>query len=192
MSRRKNKKQVVVYNKYLTRANAWTISGIIAILFYAFQFTTGFIVFLAPLVFFYGAVVSDLLDGASARRHNNHTRIGKIIDPIRDRLAGLVVVANMLFLKGVSVIAIEYFVVLILVETCIIMRCFLGFSTSHLFSKLRHVVHIVCGMIFICQTYWDFWIFPIVSVNILIFTMATSSSIVFFVSTEQDNVVTKK
>lgn len=105
-------KNVPVGDEILTWPNLITTLGILGIGVYIFQYTTETLIILIPItVFLIG--FSDLLDGFTARRLNQHTWIGKLLDSLRDKLLRFTFFINLLFIEdSIFIIALLLFVVL--------------------------------------------------------------------------------
>ncbi len=83
---------------FLKIPNLITVSGIAATVFYVYSYLIGNVTLLFVMLAW--VVVSDLLDGVSARRLHQETALGSLLDPIRDRLFILAVLGNMVWLDG--------------------------------------------------------------------------------------------
>ena len=91
------------YNAILTIPNIITTCGICLLIPYIWSFLAGYnrwIMFAS--VFFAG--FSDLIDGFTARKLNQKTRIGEIIDPTRDKLLLFAILWHFFYLQGISAI----------------------------------------------------------------------------------------
>lgn len=90
------------YNAILTIPNIVTSTGILLLIPYVYAFLTNknrWIMFGA--LFF--AAFSDLLDGFLARKLNQGTKLGEIIDPLRDRLLFLAMIVHFIFLYFIDI-----------------------------------------------------------------------------------------
>lgn len=149
-----NKSEVVVYKRVLTRANFCTAVGLMATAFYTLVFLTETMVWLI-LPFFILVVLSDLLDGLCASWYDEHTYVGSIIDPLRDRLFTFAVLGNVWFVSPNEVVNL-----LIGVVVFELGNAFLTLLTKkevHLIGKIRFLVHIFCGLQFVLQSYSQSW-----------------------------------
>jgi CDP-diacylglycerol--glycerol-3-phosphate 3-phosphatidyltransferase len=87
-----DKSKFVVKNKYLTLANLFSLSRIlVAPVLIWIHMQQGVNMLFTVLVFY--AIISDYLDGWAARLNNEITELGKIADPVADKL-----LAGMLFI----------------------------------------------------------------------------------------------
>lgn len=174
--------KVVVHDKWWTRANAWTISGMLAITLYLYQAFTQTYPSLAPLVFLYGAGLSDLIDGLSAKKHSAHSWQGALLDPIRDRFAMVAILADMMRVgQPENFFFALPFCLLVTFEAFIgVKNLWLGAEAKvHLLGKLRQITHIVCGTIFLCQTYFTWWPIKPIAIPMLLWLMFIGTLIAF-------------
>ncbi|HEY3934002.1 MAG TPA: CDP-diacylglycerol--glycerol-3-phosphate 3-phosphatidyltransferase [Gemmatimonadales bacterium] len=77
----------------MMRRSAWTLPNILTVariaitpVIASLPFINGYWPKLACFVVFVAAAVTDVIDGRLARRHNQVTDLGKILDPIADKL----------------------------------------------------------------------------------------------------------
>lgn len=141
-----------VSQKFLTWPNLVTGIGIVLTGIYCWQFFSGAAATLIPItVFLVG--LSDLLDGLLARRLNQHSRLGKIIDPLRDRLLGFAMLINAAILKGAGVLFSAPVLIIVAVETIIFLPPFLRLKV-HAIGKLRQMIYLACMWLFLAEVYW--------------------------------------
>lgn len=88
-----------------TWANLMTGLGFLGVIFYAWAYLNQKNDLVLPLFIF--TSLTDFFDGQLARRLNQVTKIGTIIDPIRDRFFILATVLNVIIIYRLDVIAIE-------------------------------------------------------------------------------------
>jgi len=174
--------EVDVQNRWLTRANAWTLSGVLSIICYVYMYLTGTLLALIPIVFVYGVGLSDLLDGMSAKKHNAHTHQGAILDPVRDRLGALAFLGNFVWLEPLSIHPSVVVLLLILTESYISLKNFMLNVEVHAVGKIRQSVHVVAGGLFLAQTYWGmYWPVNIPSLALLwIMLLASCVAFLFY------------
>ncbi len=84
--------RVKVYYAIYTEANAITLLGMLGLLVTLVLIISESYTSLIPFLFFASVIISDWLDGEACLRHDCHSKIGAIIDPIRDRFAILVLI----------------------------------------------------------------------------------------------------
>jgi phosphatidylglycerophosphate synthase len=94
--------RVKVYDMWWTEANVITGLGAVGLLFMIYQSATNVATATIPVLFLVAAVLSDLLDGEACKRHECHSHIGAILDPLRDRLAGIAVIFALGFGLGLT------------------------------------------------------------------------------------------
>lgn len=171
-------KAVVVENKIFTLPNLVTMLGLIGIAFYVFQFATETLTLLIPVtVFFVG--LSDLLDGLLARKLNQHSRLGKFIDTLRDKLLGLACLINVIYVKGLGIDLILPLLIIISAEIIIFLPDLFSFNknggTSHVHAvgKARQAIYLLATGIFLFQEYWLKK--EVISVGYLLWIMAAAS-----------------
>jgi len=89
-------KPVRVTNKVFTLANMFSVSRIVVSvpLIWIYQYYGG-ITWIFTALIFYG-IISDYLDGWAARKHDEISELGKVIDPIADKI-----MAGILFIFAV-------------------------------------------------------------------------------------------
>jgi len=126
--------------KILTVPNLVTFIGIIGVALYVKAFFAGdrFMITIAICI----AAFSDLFDGMLARRLDQFSELGAVLDPLRDRLFLFAVTGNLLWIYGVDVL-IGYAGIAILSEVIFnIVNLFsLGLSKREVLRlKFRHTV----------------------------------------------------
>lgn len=88
------------YYNILTVPNLITLSGFLCLFSYLYSAVAGNY-FLMSLSLFW-CFVSDAFDGAAARYFKQHSWLGIRIDPLRDRMLFVTLVAHLLFIKGIE------------------------------------------------------------------------------------------
>jgi CDP-diacylglycerol--glycerol-3-phosphate 3-phosphatidyltransferase len=94
------------------------------------------------LVVFIIAACTDFIDGAMARTRNQITNVGKIIDPIADKL----LIMSVLLYIGLDYLIVKIFVIFIIGELiAVLMGAFLSFSVgrpigANIFGKIKMIL----------------------------------------------------
>lgn len=172
----RNAKNFEVQSKIFTRANLLTFSGILAVGFYVFQFTAGFFTAWIPITKIF-ITATDVFDGWLADKYNEHSVIGKVMDPWRDRMDTGAVLFNIWYLFGTDV-AILLFLI-ILAEATILFEGFFLYilqarvAEVHWIGKARMAVHQACAFAILVQAYWLEHFYVNVS-TLLVFMTLTS------------------
>ncbi len=172
----RNAKNFEVQDKIFTRANLLTFSGIAAVGFYIVQFTTSALTAWIPVTKIYIAM-TDMFDGWLADKYNEHSTIGKVMDPWRDRMDAGAVLWNIWYLFGADVAG--WVFAIIVTESIILCEglffCILHSRVSevHWIGKARMAVHQVCAFVILVQAYWFEHFYA--DVSILLGFMALSS-----------------
>lgn len=109
----------------------------------------------AIFIFIFLAGLSDALDGYFARRLNQITDIGKIIDPLRDRLLLMAILAHVVWLVNFKpiIVGIAFFEIVITLVFLFALSKKI-FLKVHWVSKLRQLIHVVCGGLIITKYYF--------------------------------------
>lgn len=174
----RNAKNFEVQDTLFTRANLLTLSGIVAVGFYIVQFTTNTVTEWIPVTKIYIAV-TDMFDGWLADKYNEHSTVGKVMDPWRDRMDAGAVLLNIWYLFGTEVAPAFFLVVIaeviILFEGLWLYILREEIGEVHWIGKARMAVHQVCAFIVLAQAYWLEHFY--VNVSILLGVMAAASCI---------------
>lgn len=145
----------ILSDRWDTVPNIITYIGILLIPAYVVCFVTRSHTFFIPIISA-AIVVTDILDGWIADYLDQHSRIGKCIDPLRDRLYLGAVFLNLFFLSipNVSIPAL----IVAGAEGGIVINGFLKYHGNvvevHWVGKLRMAVHSVCASMLLVQEYW--------------------------------------
>ncbi|MDX1535739.1 MAG: CDP-alcohol phosphatidyltransferase family protein [Candidatus Spechtbacterales bacterium] len=150
-------KDVEVQDRVFTVPNLITGLGIFLTFFYVLMYVGDWHTSWIPLVVVL-VVVSDLLDGLAARQFNQHTTLGKLIDPFRDRLLEFAVIGNILFSdpSGVNVyiaVSIGIFEFLIFALKNKMRKESTSGGFTHTLGKVRLAIHMLCAGIFVAGAY---------------------------------------
>jgi len=106
--------------------NFLTLIRLILIPFYIYLFLIGNYVFSGIL--FVIATSTDLLDGYIARKYSMETEIGKLLDPIADKLTVISILSMLIYLDIIP----RFIAVILLIRESII---FLSTSIAYIFGK---------------------------------------------------------
>lgn len=169
----------------VTIPNIITSLGILFVFAYMAAFLTGVNRWVIILLLV-GASMSDVLDGFFARRLRQSTRVGEMMDPFRDRLLLLAILLHMILVVGFSnvILGIVFFEILIVLSK-ILSICRMAPLEVHWVGKLRQLVHVSCGGIFIAKYYFldlSMMIMPSIhklDVESLLWTMVVVSGLTF-------------
>ncbi|MCI0532597.1 CDP-alcohol phosphatidyltransferase family protein [bacterium] len=152
---------VSVGKKFLTIPNAITLAGIALIFVYVYCYTTEIYTSAIPL-FVFAIGCSDMLDGYYARKRGEHTRIGKFLDPLRDKLFLFACLGNIIFIAGwsslvIAVIAMEAHVIALdFLRRACAMR-----AKIHAIAKTRQMIMVLSVWLIVVQIYWTSIFVPI-------------------------------
>ncbi len=133
----------------ITLPNIVTVAGLLLIIPYVWGFLTEHRWVLGISLFLSG--FTDLLDGMLAKKLKQATILGKILDPARDRLLLLAILANLIYIGGAEIL-LGWGGILIAAELGIIIKnCLLNSiqkAKVHLAGKLRQAGHlIIAGLV---------------------------------------------
>ncbi|HWP61732.1 MAG TPA: CDP-alcohol phosphatidyltransferase family protein [Candidatus Paceibacterota bacterium] len=146
-----------MHNRIMTRANAWTVSGILCVVAYTFSYLTDTYTKSIPLLVMY-VIATDLVDGQSAAKWDAHTRLGAFLDPFRDRLLIAALLFNILLFPDANRLFLLLSTTAILAtEMAIAIGNSIQLVAVHLIGKLRFGIHGLCTMQYVCQTYYASW-----------------------------------
>ncbi len=153
----RNAKNFAVQDKFFTRANLLTFSGICAVGLYVFQFTTNTLIAWIPITKIYVAL-TDIFDGWLADAHNEHSKIGKVLDTVRDRFDTGAVLINMWLLFGTDATSFISLIagaeIIIFLEGLCLYISNKEIAEVHKAGKFRMTVHQVCAFAVLVQAYW--------------------------------------
>ncbi len=148
------------YGAVITIPNIITSVGILLLVPYVWEFLAGgnrWIMFGSLFL----AGCSDLFDGLVARTLRQRTRLGEILDPLRDRLICGSVLGNIFFLEGrpllvpiASLVAIELLIYLTGLYRHYFGQYYIG-PGVHLAGKIRQAGHLVITGLIIIGHYFD-------------------------------------
>jgi len=148
---------LTVKNCVVTRANMLTLAGILAVGFYVYQVTFLFLVWSIPITNVF-IILTDVLDGILADKYDEHTTLGKFLDPLRDRLHMTAVLWNALLFGGgvvaCPVIVAVVFEIALLLCAILYYHNFGKVTGVHFIGKLRALISWVAGMVLVIMLYW--------------------------------------
>lgn len=108
--------------------------------------------FLVGFLLFTVAAITDFIDGAMARKRNQITDLGIVLDPIADKL----LICVMLLFIGTKYFIVKIFLFLIFAETIVAIWNYFFFRSknqqpkeSNFYGKLKTVAQNLCVIIFI-------------------------------------------
>lgn len=170
-------------NDIATIPNAITLAGIIFVFAYLIAFLMNanrWIIF--SCIFMAG--LSDLLDGFFARKFDQGTYLGEILDPFRDRMLLLAILLHVILVSGFNklVIGIIFFEVFVVLAKILSMVRKTALEV-HWVGKLRQLIHVTCGGLIIMKFYFhDFnrRFFPDIndiSINKVLWVMFVASAV---------------
>ena len=174
--------------RILTIPNLITAFGLALIGIYAFCFLSGNAEAFIPLLVVL-AGTSDLLDGMAARILDQHTHLGKVLDPLRDRLLGVAVLANIIICEpkllslGASIVALELAIGGVHIYRLTAIGK-ISWRAKHMSGKTRQAAHLIAAGVFVFQTYvpilWNQWLgVPFIPLVSILSTMFMASSFAF-------------
>lgn len=152
------------------------------------MYTTHTLEILIPVVIFFVAF-SDFLDGMAARLLNQHSMLGKLLDPARDRMLMVAVLANIILIVNsytILIWAIIAFEISILAIHAIAKYKYNLILGVHTWGKLRLLVHMICAGLFTIIVYWPLqWeankpLWPTIDITLLLVVMLTASMFAAF------------
>jgi cardiolipin synthase len=166
-------------DEWLTVPNAITGLGILLTFFYVYQYIAELWVVLIPVTVILIAL-TDALDGFAARHLDQHSTVGKWLDPIRDKLLTFAVIGN-IFHEAVRLDISGWFIVFALVvflaEAIVLAegawRRLHGMVLRvHVLGKARQAINLTAAAGIIVQLYWHDFGVPFVA---LVGVMALAS-----------------
>ncbi|MFH1193245.1 MAG: CDP-alcohol phosphatidyltransferase family protein [Candidatus Jorgensenbacteria bacterium] len=167
----------------MTLANIITLTGMGCVGLYMIGYTTGNMFLL--IGGFSLAVISDFADGRVARARNEVTALGKILDPVRDRMLLVAFFGNLVAWKMVGTSEFIWIVLLAVPEILIGAGRFLAnkaigkYVSTNSLGKFRQVVHVGFMAAVFSEHYSPVW-FPSPSLLAALRVMAGASWLAFF------------
>jgi phosphatidylglycerophosphate synthase len=155
----RNAKNFDVSDEIITLPNLVTICGIIWALQYVMLYLTGIINLFIPVLVIL-IVLTDMTDGWLADRFNQHSKYGKILDPMRDYVFTLALLGNIYTIVRWNEDAVLYLSMLIFYEVLLALLYlnqhlrYGKISYPHGMAKARFAFYWVLAFIILSQTYW--------------------------------------
>lgn len=149
----------------ITIPNIITFLGIITVGFYTYGFLTGSRWLLGIMLFLAG--LSDMLDGIAAWKLQQKTRLGEFLDPFRDRLLLLAVLANIFYIDGIKCI---FWGGMMVCYELLIVVCNFGLFPSkrkkvHIVGKLRQAAHLLLAGLVVLSFYFKDILHSVVNIS---------------------------
>ena len=139
---------------WATIPNAITIIGFGGIVYYCYLFLTDSMLWMIPFVHI-GILVSDVLDGIAADRLNQHSELGRYLDPLRDRVHAIAIFTNFALVAQDEEAVIFAFGVAFAAEVWVSILAHRGLIRDVLsLGKARALIYGVSGLIGLIQLYW--------------------------------------
>lgn len=176
----KGYEKVKVFDQFYTEANIITLIGLIGLFLIVILVYKGIQTEIIPFLFCSAVILSDWLDGKACTRHNCHSKLGAILDPMRDRFAIFVLIFTLLYSTNLDSTIILLLTIMLLVEIGIISDSFKHWSAhkevfTHHTGKMRQAVHLV-GIFSVFSFTFLFSFIPIeIVVRIALFLMTIAS-----------------
>lgn len=153
----RNAKNFEVHDEIMTLPNMVTIAGIFLTVVYVVLFTAGIAMFFIPIIVVL-VVLTDALDGYLADRLNQHSRYGKVLDPLRDRIFTFALLWNILLIVGGDAFLSIVLLIALELNLALYYRKFY-LSTGkvlevHWIGKARSALQWLVGFWILVQFYW--------------------------------------
>ena len=140
-------------DRWDTIPNVITGAGMIGVVCYVYLFLTGGATWLI-LTVCVGVVLSDALDGVAADEFGQHSSLGALLDPLRDRMFAVAMFANFAHVSADKAVLVALWVAVV-AEAWIVLLFLRGlFGEVHMFGKIRTLIHFVCSFIAMVELYW--------------------------------------
>jgi len=138
-----------------TIPNRITLAGFAAIGFYCYLFLTGSWIWAIPLLHVV-ILLSDLLDGLAADWLNQHSKLGRYLDPLRDRVHAIALYTNFVLMAADDMwFVLAAFAVAITAEVWVSVLAHRRLIDDVLsVGKARALIYGVSGLIGLIQLYW--------------------------------------
>ena len=138
-----------------TIPNRITLAGFAAIGFYCYLFLTGSWIWAIPLLHVV-ILLSDLLDGLAADWLNQHSKLGRYLDPLRDRVHAIALYTNFVLMAADDMwFVLAAFAVAITAEVWVSVLAHRRLIDDVLsVGKARAGIYYLFGFVALVQMYW--------------------------------------
>ncbi len=146
-----------VHEGIMTIPNMVTFTGIIWSFLYLIMYLFGICTYLIPVLVIF-IVLTDGIDGYLADRLNQHSKYGKFLDPLRDRLFTLALLGNIWLIVGNQ--ALPAIILLIVIESNLALHYREVYLSTgkikevHWIGKARSALQWILGFGILIQFYW--------------------------------------
>ena len=153
----RNAKNFEVYDEIMTIPNMVTIAGILwtflYIALYSFNISPVLIPVLVVLI-----VLTDAFDGYLADLLNQHSKYGKVLDPLRDRLFTVALLGNIWLIAGNDVLLTIVVTIALELNLAFYYRRYYLLTGKvkevHWLGKARSALQWLLGFVILVQFYW--------------------------------------
>ncbi len=153
----RNAKNFEVYDEIMTIPNMVTIAGILwtflYIALYSFSISPVLIPVLVVLI-----VLTDAFDGYLADLLNQHSKYGKVLDPLRDRLFTVALLGNIWLIAGNDVLLTIVVTIALELNLAFYYRRYYLLTGKvkevHWLGKARSALQWLLGFVILVQFYW--------------------------------------
>jgi cardiolipin synthase (CMP-forming) len=145
-------------NAWLTIPNVLTVARMVALILFVSWTSAGRDG--AALILFFVAGLTDMLDGSIARQFGQSSKIGRLLDPLADKLfTGVSFVVLSVFRRGLAHIPIWVMIAVLSRDVLILFGSFVVYSRSHnsgfkpsVYGKLNTLLEITLVILFLGQS----------------------------------------
>lgn len=150
--------------KLLTTPNIITLTGILAILLYTLQIKLGMMMSVIPLTVLVVAF-SDLVDGPLARYTGQQTRLGRLLDCLRDRLILVVAMGNIFAVKKNTLTIFLFLLIIVLELFSFLKKDIADLKRSAILPENRliktlYVITLCSALVMVSKIYWNINFLP--------------------------------
>lgn len=175
--------RVKEYDKYLTEANLITVLGTLGLLFAIVLALIDKHTIIIPFLFFIAVVISDWLDGLACIKHDCHSKIGSILDPMRDRLA--IILLTIVLLLNVNITSVWILIsILVTIEILTVITVLSDKKKQyvHRSGKIRQAIHLLAVFSILCTIYLpylDGYVIQMTNMSIVLMVLASFAHLMF-------------